>query len=421
MGSDYEILTEKDMPYFRELVDKGQAVIIEIPEDVIMSLDIGEFEEDKEASKITDEELLDYINSHRESFIRAAERNEQIMENSRALEEELMGTEELPLTEGAGDGETSIMPAVPLPASIPPEAEGNHAAGEKRESQTHMRDEEWKKAGGPTSKEMLDIYDREKEEQERLLRQPGIPHVEKEPPRPTHAGGRAETSTQSGRGAVRSMNEEDVHTGASEATIKDGRKTPPTPAQLREAKEKARQLGYTGQIPMEILVMLLDVSDKNGMPPVQEETPAPSAKRVAAPASEIQENPPQHPVKPSGVEQEAEPDAEPTTETEEPEIDNTEDTAFIQGIEDSIKKNRETTTLFAEGAQTQPEKDGKIPEDMHEIPYTGDEAELYREVAESGQFSVKDIHFVMSSQIPVDYKRQLFRKMLENKLDEDEG
>ena len=167
--------------------------------------------------------------------------------------------------------------------------------------------------------------------------------------------------------------------------------------------------------------MLLDVSDKNGMPPVQEETPAPSAKRVAAPASEIQENPPQHPVKPSGVEQEAEPDAEPTTETEEPEIDNTEDTAFIQGIEDSIKKNRETTTLFAEGAQTQPEKDGKIPEDMHEIPYTGDEAELYREVAESGQFSVKDIHFVMSSQIPVDYKRQLFRKMLENKLDEDEG
>lgn len=119
MGSDYEILTEKDMPYFRELVDKGQAVIIEIPEDVIMSLDIGEFEEDKEASEITDEELLDYINSHRESFIRAAERNEQIMENSRALEEELMGTEELSLTEGAGDGETSIMPAVPLPASIP--------------------------------------------------------------------------------------------------------------------------------------------------------------------------------------------------------------------------------------------------------------------------------------------------------------
>ena len=44
------------------------------------------------------------------------------------------------------------------------------------------------------------------------------------------------------------MNEEDVHTGASEATIKDGRKTPPTPAQLREAKEKALKLEY-GKIP----------------------------------------------------------------------------------------------------------------------------------------------------------------------------
>ena len=96
MSSDYEILTEKDMPYFRDLVDKGMAVIIDIPENILMSLDIGEFEEDKEAAKISDEELLDYINKHKDSFIAAADRNEEIMKNTKLLEEELMGTEALP-------------------------------------------------------------------------------------------------------------------------------------------------------------------------------------------------------------------------------------------------------------------------------------------------------------------------------------
>lgn len=402
MGSDYEILTEKDMPYFRDLVDKGQAVIIEIPEDVLMDLDIGEFEEDKEASKITDEELLDYINKHKQSFIEAAERNEQIMERTRRLEEELMGTEDLPQIEEAVKDDIDVMPVAPLPSSISMEnTEGSSTRAEREEP---MRDEEWKKAGGPTSSEMLDTYEKEEEEQRLIRERRQRLRMQRE------ARTRIENNeNEEALAGKPSRREDPIRPEEPESSSgNDGSgKTPPTPEQLLEAKKKARQLGYTGNIPMEVLMMLLDVTD-------EEETKQEDKQEVPEKAATIEYKPSDD--KTDKTLQLPKEEAGPIEETAETE---SASDAHYPAAEEPMKKAEDDMRMIHTDDTPEDRKE-ENPVSIKDNPYTGEDAELYRDVVESGQFSMEDINFVMSNQIPTDYKRQLFMKMLENKLDDEE-
>ena len=402
MGIDYEILTEKDMPYFRALVDKGQAVIIEIPEDVLMDLDIGEFEEDKEASKITDEELLDYINKHKQSFIEAAERNEQIMERTRRLEEELMGTEDLPQIEEAVKDDIDVMPVAPLPSSISMEnTEGSSTRAEREEP---MRDEEWKKAGGPTSSEMLDTYEKEEEEQRLIRERRQRLRMQRE------ARTRIENNeNEEALAGKPSRREDPIRPEEPESSSgNDGSgKTPPTPEQLLEAKKKARQLGYTGNIPMEVLMMLLDVTD-------EEETKQEDKQEVPEKAATIEYKPSDD--KTDKTLQLPKEEAGPIEETAETE---SASDAHYPAAEEPMKKAEDDMRMIHTDDTPEDRKE-ENPVSIKDNPYTGEDAELYRDVVESGQFSMEDINFVMSNQIPTDYKRQLFMKMLENKLDDEE-
>ena len=402
MGSDYEILTEKDMPYFRDLVDKGQAVIIEIPEDVLMDLDIGEFEEDKEASKITDEELLDYINKHKQSFIEAAERNEQIMERTRRLEEELMGTEDLPQIEEAVEDDIDVMPVAPLPSSI--SIENTEVSSTRAEREEPMRDEEWKKAGGPTSSEMLDTYEKEEEEQRLIRERRQRLRMQRE------ARTRIENNeNEEALAGKPSRREDPIRPEESESSSgNDGSgKTPPTPGQLLEAKKKARQLGYTGNIPMEVLMMLLDVTD-------EEETKQEDKQDVPEKAAPIEYKPSDDKTdKTLQLPKEEDGPIEETAETE------SASDAQHSAAEEPMKK-AEDDMRIAHTEDAPEDRKEENPVSIKDNPYTGEDAELYRDVVESGQFSMEDINFVMSNQIPTDYKRQLFMKMLENKLDDEE-
>ena len=423
MGSDYEILTEKDMPYFRELVDKGQAVIIEIPEDVLMDIDIGEFEEDKEAAKITDEELLDYINRHKEAFIAAADRNEQIMEETRRLEEELMGTQALPEMEEEEQIKGDIMPVAPLPSSI---AADENRSATRAERETPMRDEEWKKAGGPTSREMLDTYEKEEEEQ-RLIRERRLRlRMQREAQRRNEETEAAESDA--GRYERRDPSPHEAPDTGSAA--ESGGKMPPTPAQLLEAKKKARQLGYTGNIPMEVLMMLLDVSDEEETKQEEANAHLEEPEKDISPA--VQDSP-EYPVRHDGNgfnikpgRHDEEDNLFPVGGTDEDipadktdEIENAKDAAFLRSVEESMEKNSESMrTMRTEEEEKDRKEDIQSP--AEDNPYTGEDAQLYREVIESGQFAEEDIRFVMENQIPTDYKRQLFMKMLEDKMDEDE-
>ena len=419
MSSDYEILTEKDMPYFRDLVDKGMAVIIDIPENILMSLDIGEFEEDKEAAKISDEELLDYINKHKDSFIAAADRNEEIMKNTKLLEEELMGTEALPEIEE--DEEENIIPVAPLPPSISQENRNIEATRAERETVPPMRDEEWKNAGGPTPSEMLDTYEREEEEQRFIRERRQRLREEQERRRRIEADDDGRVSVRPERRLERHalrerrMEKEDVEERETEdkgQAAGGSQKMPPSPAQLQEAKRKARMLGYTGAVPMEILLMLLDVTDEEQPAVPEEETT--STTKETNPEPPAEQDPPQNtritiPARQDEMEEEGE------EEEDEDEIEKAKDAAFLQGIEESIRKNDENMRVM----RTE-EKEEEVVSAASDNPYTGEDAELYQEMVESGQFSMEDIHFVMSNQIPTDYKRQLFTRMLEDKLDDDE-
>ena len=45
--SEIDYLTEKDLPYFRKKAEKGEAVILEIPPEILRSMDIKSLLEDE--------------------------------------------------------------------------------------------------------------------------------------------------------------------------------------------------------------------------------------------------------------------------------------------------------------------------------------------------------------------------------------
>ena len=49
--SEIEYLTEKDLSYFRKKAEKGEAVILEIPPEILRSMDIAGLLEDDAAGK----------------------------------------------------------------------------------------------------------------------------------------------------------------------------------------------------------------------------------------------------------------------------------------------------------------------------------------------------------------------------------
>ena len=214
------------------------------------------------------------------------------------------------------------------------------------------------------------------------------------------------------------------------SAAESGGKMPPTPAQLLEAKKKARQLGYTGNIPMEVLMMLLDVSDEEETKQEEANAHLEEPEKDISPA--VQDSP-DYPVRHDGNVFNIKPgrhDEEdnffPVGGTDEDipaektdEIENVKDAAFLRSVEESMEKNSESMrTMRTEEEEKDRKEDIQSP--AEDNPYTGEDAQLYREVIESGQFTEEDIRFVMENQIPTDYKRQLFMKMLEDKMDEDE-
>ena len=86
-----EFYNRKDLEYWRKQAAIGKAVIIEIPVEMLLDLDIEELSKTHNA-KISPEELTAWIEENREAFAAAAEGAEKKIAEAEKLERELYGS-----------------------------------------------------------------------------------------------------------------------------------------------------------------------------------------------------------------------------------------------------------------------------------------------------------------------------------------
>ena len=86
-----EFYNRKDLEYWRRQAEIGRAVIIEIPEEMLLNLDI-EALSSSHHSKISPEELTQWIEENREAFAVEAEKEKGHIAEAEKLEQELYGS-----------------------------------------------------------------------------------------------------------------------------------------------------------------------------------------------------------------------------------------------------------------------------------------------------------------------------------------
>ncbi len=86
-----EFYDRKDLEYWRKQAALGKAVIIEIPMEMLLDLDIEELSRAHNA-KISPEELTQWIEENREAFTAAAASAEKKIAEAEQLERELYGS-----------------------------------------------------------------------------------------------------------------------------------------------------------------------------------------------------------------------------------------------------------------------------------------------------------------------------------------
>ena len=85
-----EFYNRKDLEYWRKQAEIGRAVIIEIPPEMLLDLDIEELSRAHNA-KISPEELAQWIEENRKAFLEAAKGEEKNITEAEKLERELYG------------------------------------------------------------------------------------------------------------------------------------------------------------------------------------------------------------------------------------------------------------------------------------------------------------------------------------------
>ena len=86
-----EFYNRKDLEYWRKQAEIGTAVIIEIPAEMLLDLDIEELSKTHNA-KISPEELTQWIEENREAFTAVAKGEEKKIAEAEKLERELYGS-----------------------------------------------------------------------------------------------------------------------------------------------------------------------------------------------------------------------------------------------------------------------------------------------------------------------------------------
>ena len=104
-----EFYNRKDLEYWRKQAEIGRAVIIEIPPEMLLDLDIEELSRAHNA-KISPEELAHWIEENREAFLEAVKGEEKNITEAEKLERELYGN-----TQRASTGQIPGRPEKTVP------------------------------------------------------------------------------------------------------------------------------------------------------------------------------------------------------------------------------------------------------------------------------------------------------------------
>ncbi|MCD8397901.1 MAG: hypothetical protein LUD12_12110 [Lachnospiraceae bacterium] len=93
---EIKYLTEKDMEYFYKLEEQGEAVIIRLEPDQLLSLDLSELDRRKKnaESEISEEEILQWLQQYSSELRQRYEENEAVMQENRQLRDALRGSGE---------------------------------------------------------------------------------------------------------------------------------------------------------------------------------------------------------------------------------------------------------------------------------------------------------------------------------------
>ena len=105
-----EFYNRKDLEYWRKQAVIGRAVIIEIPKEMLLDLDIEELSRSHNA-KISPEELTAWIEENREAFLAAAKGEEKNITEAERIERELYG-----ITQGISAEQTPAKPEEKVPS-----------------------------------------------------------------------------------------------------------------------------------------------------------------------------------------------------------------------------------------------------------------------------------------------------------------
>ncbi|MCD7744118.1 MAG: hypothetical protein LUI13_02300 [Lachnospiraceae bacterium] len=92
---EIKYLTEKDMEYFYKLEEQGEAVIIRLEPEQLLSLDLSELDRRKKDadSNISEEEVRQWLQQHSSELQQRYEENEAVLQENRQLREALGGNE----------------------------------------------------------------------------------------------------------------------------------------------------------------------------------------------------------------------------------------------------------------------------------------------------------------------------------------
>ena len=98
----FEILTEDDLPYWKKQAAEGKAVVIEIPEQALLDLDLTQYMEEEKSSEVTEKELMEWVRVNSKELKKIADKTHETAMAADALEDELKGTAERPAEADTG-------------------------------------------------------------------------------------------------------------------------------------------------------------------------------------------------------------------------------------------------------------------------------------------------------------------------------
>ncbi|MCD8013412.1 MAG: hypothetical protein LUG99_09580 [Lachnospiraceae bacterium] len=90
---EIKYLTEKDMEYFYKLEERGEAVIIRLEPEQLLSLDLSELDRRKADAngEISEAEVMQWLQQHSSELRQKYEENEAVLQENRQLREALGG------------------------------------------------------------------------------------------------------------------------------------------------------------------------------------------------------------------------------------------------------------------------------------------------------------------------------------------